>query len=89
MLRRFLSIRNELLYVRASTDSTLPDDGSLRFDSKCDEILVYLAEIYVVTKYLQTRGYTLAQCRDDQCVLQECISENAHSRLSALPIQAL
>ncbi len=70
MLKRFLSIREELLEVRSSADSTLPIGGTLQFHTKVKKFKSLLSEIDIVAKSLQTKGYTLAQCRDDLEVRQ-------------------
>ncbi len=95
MMRQFLHIQDELLEVSTAPDTSLSIDGTVRFESKVKKYKGMLEEIEVVshhlhlgmsplvTKSLQTRGYTLPQCRGDLDVLVECVDEEKNNSSSA------
>ncbi|KAI0556954.1 Ribonuclease H-like protein [Gracilaria domingensis] len=75
MLKRFIRIREDLLDVHNSSEGDLLIDASVQLATRAQKFSKMLAELDIVTKSLQTRGHTLAQCRDDLDVLLETVME--------------
>ncbi|KAI0560856.1 Ribonuclease H-like protein [Gracilaria domingensis] len=84
MLKRFIRIREDLLDVHNSSEGDLVIDASVQLATRGQKCSKMLAEIDIVTKSLQTRGHTLAQCRDDLDILLETVMEQRNIRSSPL-----
>ncbi len=78
MIRRFLSIGEELLEVHDSRDGDIEIDDTARFQGKVIKYTKMLSTIDVVTKSLQSKYHTLSKCRDDLDVLMEAVNEGKH-----------
>lgn len=75
MLDRYLKIRDGLLNVHFDSEGCLPMNTDAGFFQKVQYYATMLAEIDQVTKSLQTRGHTLASCREDINELIDAVSE--------------
>lgn len=75
MLARFVRIREELIEVQKAPEGDLVVDTSAALLSRTQRFVNMLSEIDLITKSLQTRGHTLAQCRDDLDVLSDAVYE--------------
>ncbi len=84
MLRRFLSLREELLEVRDSRDGVIEIDDTARFQGKVITYRNMLSTIDVVTKSLQSKYDTLSECRDDLDILMKVVNERKHDPSSGL-----
>lgn len=83
-LKRFDTIRDALIEVSEAPDGNLSVNRSTRFASKVRRYARMLGEIDVVTRSLQTRGYTFAACRRDLDVLIESVRDDARTPGTAL-----
>lgn len=84
MVKRILQIRDELIEVRNEPDGNLEIDTSARLESKVQRFQKILAELYVVTKSLETGSQSLAECRDYVEFLVETVSEQRDDAYSSL-----
>lgn len=75
MMKRFVSIRPELIAASNDADGSIPIDSSPLFLSKVKTSAAMLDAINAVTTIMQTRCFTLAQCRHKIGLLQVEIRE--------------
>ena len=75
MLTRFVDIRNELIQASSDNEGSIPINRSTAFSTKVKKSATILSEINTTTVNLQTRYYTLANCRDDIDFLMQNIEE--------------
>ena len=76
MLQRFTKIRNELIDVSNNEDGSIPINVSIPFSNKVAKYAEILGEMDVVTRQLQKKGYTLADCRQDLDTLIEAVEQD-------------
>lgn len=71
-----MQIRDELIEARNKPEGNLEICNSARMNSRVQRFQKILGELYLVIKLLQTRGYSLAECRDDLEVLVKTVAEH-------------
>ncbi len=76
VLRRFQEIPEELIEAHEHPDADFTINTSLSFAGKCEKYRRMLAELYIVTNMLQTRGRTLAECERDLDTLIDAVNED-------------
>ncbi len=84
MLRRFISIGEELLQEHDSWERDIEIDDTARFQGKVIKYVTMLSTIDDVTKSLQSNYHTLSECRDDLDALMEAVNEGKHDPSSVL-----
>ncbi len=80
VLRRFQEIPEELIEAHEHPDADFTINTSLSFAGKCEKYRRMLAELYIVTNMLQTRGRTLAECERDLDTLIDAVNEERSNR---------
>ncbi len=83
-MRRFEKIRDELVEVATDSEFNLPVKGGERFASKVRKYMKMLGEIDFITCSLQTKGHTMAKCREDLNILIDSVRQNRTRRNSDL-----
>ena len=75
MLKQFLDVREEIIEASEHTDACFYVNYSPTFAARANRHLRQLKEIDTVTKSLQVRGRTLAECKIDIDTLVHAVGE--------------